>query len=388
MSIPRRGYLAAGLAVAVVGTMGFALNAGADEVADAPAPATASAAAEAPVDPDEPPPLLPWGDEPEPVTTGPANASSEQLAAIGADIAPPPRDTRRWRKQRGLKGFAPDKRSPRFGRNAAPPQPPSLLGEAEPDTEEPYYHYSTAYQFVDVVGTHANMSVYKPKLADYDDHSLAEIAMRSSDRKQTVEVGWTVDPLVNKGSLEPHLFVFFWVDGVGQCYNTECEGWEQKSAGVFPGGKLPVGVPVRMGIQFFNDAWWVAFGTEWIGKYPASNWKGKFTEGNLVQWFGEVASPSLDPCSTMGRDFPAIDKTSVNSARIGTISITLPDAPASIPATVTAYANSRYRENGPAYTALAPSTQNLWYGGPPVTQVPDEDGKLVANPACRAKPKE
>jgi hypothetical protein len=395
VSISRRGYFAAGLAVAVVGSLGgFALNANAEEAADAPAAAEASAEPDAPatvskIDEDSPPPLLPWGEKPEEPTLGPVNATSEQLAKMGADAAPPPKDTRKFRKKRGLKGFDPDRRTQRHGRTAVPPQPPSLLAAEEPDPGPPYYHYGTAYQFVEAEGSHANLTVYKPTLADYDHHSLAEIAVRSEDRQNTVEVGWTVDPAVNGGSLEPHLFVFFWVNGKGMCYNVDCKGWVQKGS-ISPGGKLPVGTQVRMGIQFFNDAWWIAVNSEWIGKYPATEWTDrgtKFTQANLIQWFGEVASPSLEPCSTMGRDFPAIDKTSTSSARIGTISILPPGASQSIPASVTVYANSKYRKAGPVYTALAPSGQNLWYGGPPITEVTDEDGKSVPNPACRAKPR-
>jgi len=393
VSIPRRGYLAAGLAVAVVGSLGgFALNASAEEAADTPARVEASVDPDAPAtvpqtDKDAPPPLLPWGDKPEPVTIGPANATGEQLAAMGADAAPPPRENRKFRKKRGLKGFAPDQRTQRSGRTPVPPQPPSLLAAEEPDPGPPYYHYGTAYQFVDVEGTHANLTVYKPTLADFDEHSLAEIAVRSRDRLNTVEVGWTVDPVVNNGSLQPHLFVFFWVNGKGQCYNLRCKGWVQKGS-ITPGAKLPIGIPVRMGIQFFNDAWWVAVNSEWIGKYPASEWTDKgveFTQGNLVQWFGEVASPSLEPCSTMGRDALAIDTTSTGSARIGTISILPPGASQSIPASVSVYANSKYRKAGPVYSALAPSGQNLWYGGPPITEVTDDNGRTVPNPACRKR---
>ena len=138
MSIPRRGYFAAGLAVAVVGTLGvFALNAGADEVADAPAPA----AAEASVDPDAPPTsqtgedastppaVLPWGEKPEAVTEGPADATSEQLAAMGADIAPKVA-ARVLRPEYSPKGYVSKKRTLRSSRTTVPPQPPAIAAAA------------------------------------------------------------------------------------------------------------------------------------------------------------------------------------------------------------------------------------------------------------------
>ena len=55
-------------------------------------------------------------------------------------------------------------------------------------------------------------------MATGDFHSLAELAVLSSDGQQIVEVGWTVDRGLN-GDDDPHLFVFHWVDGVGTCYN-------------------------------------------------------------------------------------------------------------------------------------------------------------------------
>ena len=60
VSISRRGLYAAGLAVAVVGSMGVVstLNAGAEEVPQSPAPAEATDAL-------APPAELPWGERPE-----------------------------------------------------------------------------------------------------------------------------------------------------------------------------------------------------------------------------------------------------------------------------------------------------------------------------------
>jgi len=86
----RRGLLAAGLAVAVVGALGVAstLNAsaeeqvtgspGADQQPVAAAPTSSAGVA-------TPPPLLPWGARPERVRKGPAGVSARTLRADGFD---------------------------------------------------------------------------------------------------------------------------------------------------------------------------------------------------------------------------------------------------------------------------------------------------------------
>lgn len=85
---PRRGLLAAGLAVAVVGAMGVAwtLNAGAEEITGGTEVPAAADAAEDGAEP-APPGLLPWGDRPEPVRKGRPGANSKALRAAGLDAA-------------------------------------------------------------------------------------------------------------------------------------------------------------------------------------------------------------------------------------------------------------------------------------------------------------
>src|SRR4051812_18450242 len=99
----RRGLLAAGLAVAVVGALGVAstLNAGAEQIvgtdqtagtSDQPFsvvdPTDSAAAPAGSADADDtstPPPLLPWGAHPEEVSKGEEGASSQTLRSDGLD---------------------------------------------------------------------------------------------------------------------------------------------------------------------------------------------------------------------------------------------------------------------------------------------------------------
>src|SRR5690348_13609332 len=89
----RRGLLAAGLAVVVVGALGVAstLNAGAEQV-----PGDQETAAQAPVaqqadaadDVSTPPDTLPWGGKPQRAHRGRPGLSSRQLRAQGFQSAP------------------------------------------------------------------------------------------------------------------------------------------------------------------------------------------------------------------------------------------------------------------------------------------------------------
>jgi hypothetical protein len=111
-------------------------------------------------------------------------------------------------------------------------------------------------------------------------------------------VGWTVDRLVNPDS-DPHLFVFSWVDGGPKCYN-ECGFVPAKGASIKPGDTLAYGTSKNFGIQHINNAWWIAYDSEWIGAFMDDNWKGNFTQSGLVQFFGEVAASTETSCSKMG----------------------------------------------------------------------------------------
>ncbi|WP_433300085.1 neprosin family prolyl endopeptidase [Actinoplanes sp. CA-030573] len=142
----RRGLLAAGLAVAVVGALGVAstLNAGAGQITGGSGQPVAEAA---PVDPNAlagtatPPSVLPWGQRPERVRKGRAGATSRTLRAEGDDAAA--NDTSGSTQPRGR--YAPKGRWSKTGylktevTDVAPPEPPagaSPTAEADP-TEDP-----------------------------------------------------------------------------------------------------------------------------------------------------------------------------------------------------------------------------------------------------------
>ncbi|WP_412734766.1 neprosin family prolyl endopeptidase [Krasilnikovia sp. MM14-A1259] len=369
MSISRRGLLAAGLAVLTVGSMSvvFTLNAGAAEntddvsvttsqsVTDSPS-ATPSSSAASTSAPDDlaPPPALPWGGTPTDLTQAEAGASSAEVAAEGADVAPADTSGSTVPDPE----FAPKGLSTRNGvvknstTDVVPPKPPAFKEPVQGGGSQVNYFYSVGTQNVSLGGllfngTYANFTIAKPELAEGDYHSLAELSVQSIDGAQVAEVGWTVDRTIN-GDSDPHLFVYHWVNHGQTCYNA-C-GFVGYSQNIKPGDTLPQGVTKQLGIQHYNGAWWVAYDTEWVGYFPDSLWNGQFTLTGTVQYFGEVASPNSQPCTDMGNGLPA---SSTSAARIGSVSFL-----SALDVNLTTYATPSL------YTVNQLSNRTFRYGGP------------------------
>jgi hypothetical protein len=169
-------------------------------------------------------------------------------------------------------------------------------------------------------GAGANFSVQSTYLKSTDaGHSLGEIALtgHNAGGSQVVEGGINTDPTVNGGDLNPHLFVFAWINGVGQCYNG-C-GWTRTAGSTVTAGMSMaayLGTVVNITWQHFPAgangqlAGWYAWfqpsgGTgQWFGLFPDSAWTAKGAVAtpkvDQVQLFGEVAAWNTAPCSDMG----------------------------------------------------------------------------------------
>ncbi len=176
-----------------------------------------------------------------------------------------------------------------------------LPGLSVPGVTNANFSYAGGLQYFTADGASGNFNQPKPTLSPADAHTLAELAVESTDGKQVVEVGWNVDQAVNKDT-DPHLFVFHWVNGKPTCYNT-C-GFVQVSKTFAPGDKVTVdsnpGATHQYAIKFFSGDWWIWYETQWIGYFPGSLWKNSFTQVDITQWFGEVSTFQPFPCSQMG----------------------------------------------------------------------------------------
>ncbi|HMU50927.1 MAG TPA: neprosin family prolyl endopeptidase [Geminicoccaceae bacterium] len=168
-----------------------------------------------------------------------------------------------------------------------------------------HYFYAGARQALNQsIGIQGDFSTARPSLVVRDHHTLAELAAQSADGKQIIEVGWTVDRQLNNDS-EPHLFVFYWVDGKaapfssGQ-YNSGFEHYTTRPDRL-PGAKVVVSnTPVRLAIRHHNSEWWIFYKDQWIGYFPDSLWTNRFKNLGLGQWFGEVAASTRQPTTWMG----------------------------------------------------------------------------------------
>ena len=339
VSISRRGLIAAGLAVAAVGTMGVVstMNASASDtpaaVIEDAGPDGATTAGERA---ENPPALLPTGAVPRPVRRGWAGASSRALAAAGAsaaaDVTPASANTTEF----GPKGLSGEVKTAET--SIAPPLPPLSAKASE---QQVTYLYANGKQAAVTDGVSAMFTVAKPAVGGGDWHSLAEMAVQSADHKQTVEVGWTVDPVLFNDN-ETHLFVYHWVNGQETCYN--CNFVPYSRASVKPGDILAEGSYKLFGVQHYNGAWWIAYDTEWIGSFPDSLWDGDFTQSGNVQLFGEVASSTTtNSCSQMGNSKSPDDTT---AAKIGSVTyVNGPTVRLTLQSTVAQYAAQFVSEN-------------------------------------------
>jgi hypothetical protein len=438
----RRGLLAAGLAVAVVGAIGVAstLNAGAEQVpgdqdvAKAPVAEQAEATSEV----STPPASLPWGGKPQRVHRGRDGASSRELHAQGLqaaaddngrklDFAPKGRSTRNGFVRSTDTDIQPPAPAPSAS-SSAPTSPattaPTTAPATSPATTAPAttapattnaattgvhplaatdspntatssapvstggkdgkdgkatFIYSTGSEATTADGMYAAFDIKKPKLASGDFHTLAELAVQSADTNQTIEVGWTVDRSVN-GDDDPHLFVYHWVNGVPTCYNT-CGGFVPFKGGVAPGDTLPADTLKKFGIQHNDGAWWVAYDTTWVGYFPDKEWAAQgvdFTEGGYFQVWGEVAASSSCPVGTQMGSGFSSTDTA-NAARIG--NVTYVNGPAT--------ANLFMRASTPLYgmspfkdpnDATKNSTKSFRFGGGSPALKVDEKGNAICLP--------
>ncbi|BAL85630.1 hypothetical protein AMIS_4100 [Actinoplanes missouriensis 431] len=344
----------------MIGTIGVVstLNAGAEQIPGAPESAAAASEPAPQATTEEPlltpPAKLPWGARPHSIRTGQDGASSKSLKTAGLIAAAPDEESEERAEDRAPKGRTSRTTFVKSEKTTVlppePPEPPPTSDASAPTTKPTVnYLYSVGSQAAVSDGAYASLTISKPTLAKTDYHSLAELAVQSADGSQIVEVGWTVDRTVN-GDDDPHLFVFHWVDRKPTCYNT-C-GFVQYSKNIFPGDVLAQDKYARFGIQFFNDAWWIAFDSEWVGYFPGKLWGDEFTKTGLVQVFGEVAAATPKPCTEMGNGRSAEDST---SARVGSVSyLNGPAVAMNIRATSEVYAVSKL------------TSRTFRYGGPGV----------------------
>lgn len=131
-----------------------------------------------------------------------------------------------------------------------------------------------------------------------DFHTLFETAVQDTSGN-VIEAGYNIDFAVN-GDLDPHFFVFYWINGVEGSYNTG-GGWAN-AAGctICAGSNLSayVGQTKTFAINHVGTDWVVSFNGAAVGSYPDST--VPLTSIRSVQFFGEIARNNLESCTDMG----------------------------------------------------------------------------------------
>lgn len=234
-------------------------------------------------------------------------------------------------------------------------------------------------------GVAANFTVAKPYLNTATAcHSLAEAAVQGgATYKDIVEVGWNVDQIVN-GDLEPHLFVYHWVNGATSCYNG-C-GWIDYAANPINAGASLATVRAaawpsnvkKFHIQHdtsttcgaSSGGWWAGYDNTWLGCFPDSLWTAPtFTAGTLVQVFGEVSSVGTSDCTDMGLQGRNGSAATLPLDATDPAIISSTTLLGALPAGTTANLNT-FTAGGTGYTVQGfpsgspPATRTLAYGGP------------------------
>lgn len=257
------------------------------------------------------------------VATPPPAALLELAGGTVVDTADPHRGTPpalNKFKGKADKGTSAPKLSPKLNGGSAKAGGVTTMSVCSPAC----YYYGGFFDNHTKPGASINMAVAKPAMDSLGAHSLAEIAaskVTSNGQTQHVEIGWTRDPVVNANSGctpqpackdDPHLFTFAWVNGSGLCYNG-C-GFVKNTATVQQVGKTVIGAlntSVRAGILYFQGNWWVRWGNEWVGYWPASLWTNAgvndFTDTTQQVVFGEIAAWDTTTCTDMGNGvFPVL----------------------------------------------------------------------------------
>lgn len=162
------------------------------------------------------------------------------------------------------------------------------------------FSYVSGQQYATATGASVEMYQADPSGVESTGHSLQELSLQSTDSTttaDTVEIGWSVDP-GTFGDYRPHLFVYHWIDGQGQCYDG-C-GFVQVSSSVRPGMAVTPGASADFAWMYSEGDWWAYYDGVAFGYFPGSIWGGAFTSAVNIQAFGEVAAPSLPGCTQMG----------------------------------------------------------------------------------------
>lgn len=206
----------------------------------------------------------------------------------------------------------------------------------------------------------------------YDYHTLAEMAVQSTDSHNTVEIGWTKDQDLY-GDLKPRLFSFCWVasnpcgpyNGGGYVDNPAESTF---AAGMDVTSYIGAATAPVFGIVHDSGNWWVSFDGHYLGYYPDSIWTGHSPtvaawNAGRASYFGEVAGGSATPCADMAAAPTSLPTSTSGPGSLGNMGYST--GTSTIPKVSFSYSgqyDATYKQ-----TAAGPppvySVRSFWYGG-------------------------
>jgi hypothetical protein len=173
------------------------------------------------------------------------------------------------------------------------------------------HSYSVGSQGVTNYGGYDFLNLWNPKVltAKGETFSLSQhwYVGGSGTGLQTAETGWQVYP-VKYSTNNAVLFIYYTADGYHStgCYNLDCGAFVQTNnnwhlgAGFThyskSGGKQ---WEVALGYYFYQGNWWLAAGSDWVGYYPGSVYKG----GQLTH-YAQVIEYGGEVCCQGGKAWP------------------------------------------------------------------------------------
>ncbi len=210
---------------------------------------------------------------------------------------------------------SPSPRDPRAGEDGEQPVPGLF---------HPERGYAFTYHNENNFGSKGAINIWQPYVGNAAEFSLGQTAVSATTDassscfwffcmsfpsvKQTIEAGWQKAPPATNINDDwyTHFFIFYNTNGYASQgdnlggYNKTVDGFVQYSSTVTPGGRI-TSISTRGGAQYsasidvrlWRGNWWIRYGNEWVGYYPASLFGGLRvggleTRGESVMWYGEV----------------------------------------------------------------------------------------------------
>ncbi|KAJ0031845.1 hypothetical protein Pint_13430 [Pistacia integerrima] len=155
------------------------------------------------------------------------------------------------------------------------------------------------------LGAQGDINVWNPNVDLEDDYTTAQIWLKGGpgDRLESVESGWMVNPKLY-GDKRTRFFTYWTADGYETtgCFDLTCTGFVQTDSEVALGASIdPIssrGGPqyqITIGITLDPNSgnWWLQYNNKVVGYWPANLFSLLKHNAILVEWGGQVFSPSV-----------------------------------------------------------------------------------------------